>query len=37
MRAAADHLFRDRRLLLWGVPATGVLVERCSTAVPMVT
>jgi class 3 adenylate cyclase len=27
MRAAGDHLFRDRRLLLWGVPATGVLVE----------
>ena len=22
-----DHLFRDRRLLLWGIPATGVLVE----------
>jgi class 3 adenylate cyclase len=27
MRAAGDHLFRDGRLLLWGVPATGVLVE----------
>jgi class 3 adenylate cyclase len=27
MRAAADHLFRHGRLLLWGVPATGVLVE----------
>jgi hypothetical protein len=27
MRAAADHLFREGRLLLWGVPATGVLVE----------
>jgi hypothetical protein len=27
MRAAADHLFRQGRLLLWGVPATGVLVE----------
>src|SRR5271165_3167172 len=27
MRAAADHLFRERRLLVWGVPATGVLVE----------
>jgi hypothetical protein len=27
MRAAVDHLFRDRRLLLWGVPATAVLVE----------
>jgi AAA ATPase domain/Adenylate and Guanylate cyclase catalytic domain len=27
MRAAADHLFRAGRLLLWGVPATGVLVE----------
>ena len=27
MRAAVDHLFRDGRLLGWGVPATGVLVE----------
>jgi class 3 adenylate cyclase len=27
MRAAGDHLFRDGRLLLWGVPVTGVLVE----------
>jgi hypothetical protein len=27
MRAAVDHLFRDGRLLMWGVPATGVLVE----------
>jgi class 3 adenylate cyclase len=27
IRAAADHLFRDGDLLLWGVPATGVLVE----------
>ncbi len=27
MRATVDHLFRMRRLLLWGVPATGVLVE----------
>jgi class 3 adenylate cyclase len=27
MRAAADHLFRDGPLLLWGIPATGVLVE----------
>jgi class 3 adenylate cyclase len=27
MRAAADHLFRERRLLGWGIPATGVLVE----------
>jgi hypothetical protein len=27
MRAAVDHLFRDGQLLLWGVPATGVLVE----------
>jgi hypothetical protein len=27
MRAAGDHLVRDGRLLLWGVPATGVLVE----------
>jgi class 3 adenylate cyclase len=27
MRAAVDHLFRDGRLLVWGVAATGVLVE----------
>ena len=27
MRAAADHLFREGRLLAWGLPATGVLVE----------
>jgi class 3 adenylate cyclase len=27
IRAAADHLFRQGRLLGWGVPATGVLVE----------
>jgi hypothetical protein len=27
MRVAADHLFREGRLLWWGVPATGVLVE----------
>ncbi len=27
MRAAVDHLFRQGQLLLWGVPATGVLVE----------
>ena len=27
MRAAADHLFREGRLLGWGTPATGVLVE----------
>jgi hypothetical protein len=27
MRAAADHLFREGQLLLWGIPATGVLVE----------
>jgi hypothetical protein len=27
MRAGADHLFREGRLLAWGVPATGVLVE----------
>ena len=27
MRAAVDHLFREERLLAWGVPATGVLVE----------
>ena len=27
MRAAVDHLFREGRLLSWGIPATGVLVE----------
>src|SRR5882757_4950900 len=27
MRAAVDHLVRDGKLLEWGVPATGVLVE----------
>ena len=27
MRAAVDHLFREGRLLLYGVAATGVLVE----------
>ena len=27
MRTAVDHLFREGRLLLWGVAATGVLVE----------
>ena len=27
MRAAADHLFRERQLLMWGIPATGVLVD----------
>ena len=27
MRAAVDHLFREDRLLVWGIPATGVLVE----------
>ncbi len=27
IRAATDHLFRERRLLAWGVPATSVLVE----------
>jgi hypothetical protein len=27
MRATSDHLFRDRRLLLWSIPATAVLVE----------
>jgi hypothetical protein len=27
MRAAVDHLFREGRLLVWGVPATGVLVQ----------
>jgi class 3 adenylate cyclase len=27
IRATADHRFQDGRLLAWGVPATGVLVE----------
>lgn len=27
MRAVGDQLFRDGRLPLWGIPATGVLVE----------
>jgi class 3 adenylate cyclase len=27
MRAAVDHLFREGRLLQWGISATGVLVE----------
>jgi class 3 adenylate cyclase len=27
MRSTVDHLFRTGRLLLWGVPATGALVE----------
>jgi AAA ATPase domain len=27
IRATVDHLFREERLPLWGVPATGVLVE----------
>ena len=27
MRAAVDHLFRGGRLLVWGIPATGVLIE----------
>jgi len=27
MRAAVDHLFREGRLLAWGTPATGVLVQ----------
>jgi class 3 adenylate cyclase len=27
MRTAVDHLFREGRLLMWSVPATGVLVE----------
>jgi class 3 adenylate cyclase len=27
MRAAVDHLFRQRQPLAWGIPATGVLVE----------
>jgi class 3 adenylate cyclase len=27
MRAAVDHLFREGQLPVWGIPATGVLVE----------
>jgi class 3 adenylate cyclase len=27
MRAAVDHVFREGRLLVWGIPVTGVLVE----------
>ena len=27
MRAAVDHLFREGRLPVWGIPVTGVLVE----------
>jgi hypothetical protein len=27
MRATVDHLFREGRLLMWGIPATGVLVD----------
>jgi hypothetical protein len=27
MRAAVDHLFREGRLLWWGIAATGVLAE----------
>ena len=27
IRATVDHLFREGQLLLWGIPATGVLVE----------
>ena len=27
MRTAVDHLFREGRLLVWNIPATGVLVE----------
>ncbi|HUO40318.1 MAG TPA: cyclase, partial [Mycobacterium sp.] len=27
IRAAADHLFREGLLQMWGIPATGVLVE----------
>ena len=27
VRTAVDHLFREGRLLVWGIPATGVLVE----------
>ncbi|MBV8347487.1 MAG: AAA family ATPase [Mycolicibacterium sp.] len=27
MRDAVDHLFREGQLLMWGIPATGVLVQ----------
>ncbi len=27
LRATVDHLFRNGQLLMWGIPATGVLVE----------
>jgi class 3 adenylate cyclase len=27
MRAAVDHVFREGQLLVWSIPATGVLVE----------
>jgi hypothetical protein len=27
MRVAVDHLFREGKLLVWGIPATGVLVK----------
>jgi hypothetical protein len=27
MRATVDHLFREGRLLLWGIAATGILVQ----------
>jgi len=27
VRAAVDHLFREEKLLMWGIPTTGVLVE----------
>jgi hypothetical protein len=27
IRAVVDHVFRDGQLLVWGIPATGVLVE----------
>jgi hypothetical protein len=37
MRAAVDHLFREGRLLEWGVCATGVLVETLSIAAPTLT
>ena len=27
MRASIDHMFREKQLLSWGIPATGILVE----------
>ena len=37
MRAAADHLFREGRLLLWGVPRRVFWWRHCWIAAPTVT